>query len=174
MEREELLTGRTIFLRSILEESKLELKAMLLSSEIKKTYMIPDFSNEEELEKFANRLIALTNNKDKFVFGIYLKNTLIGFLNEVSKKDDSMELGYFIDPLYWGNGYASEALMVAIRELFRIGINTVKAAHFEGNVASARVMQKCGMNKTEETEDIEYRGKVHHCIYYQIDKDNLI
>ena len=174
MERNEVIVGRTIFLRSILEESKPQMKAMLTSNEIKKTYMLPDFSSEEELDKYFYRLKAITENKDKFVYGIYLKDTLIGFLNEVDKKEDCMELGYFIDPHYWGHGYASEALMIAIEELFRIGINTVKTAYFEGNKASERVMQKCGMTLTGETEYIEYRGQKLKAIYYQIDKDNLI
>ena len=174
MERNEILLGRNIFLRSILEESKPEMKAMLLSEEIKKTYMLPDFTSEEELDKYFYRLKAITESKDKFVYGIYLKDKLIGFLNEVDKKDDAMELGYFIDPTYWGHGYASEALMVAIKELFRIGINTVKTAYFEGNKASERVMQKCGMSPNNETEYIEYRGQKLKAIYYQIDKDYLI
>ena len=174
MERNEILLGRDIILRSILEESKPELKAMLINKEIKKTYMLPDFANEEELDKYFYRLKSITENKDKFVYGIYLKDTLIGFLNEVSKKDDTMEVGYFLDPKYWNKGYATDALMAAIKELFRIGINHVKAAHFEENLASGRVMAKCGMNKTNEVEYIEYRNKNHKCIYYQIDKENLI
>ena len=52
MERKEILFGRDIILRSILEESKPELKAMLINKEIKKTYMLPDFVNEEELSRY--------------------------------------------------------------------------------------------------------------------------
>ena len=174
MERNYILKGRRISLKPIEESSKEEMKSMLVNKEIKKTYMLPDFASNEELDKYFYRLKAITEKIDKFVYGIYLEDILIGFLNEVDKKDNKMELGYFLDPKYWNQGYASEALMLAIQELFRIGINTVKAAHFEGNNASARVMQKCGMSRTNEEEYIEYRGVNHRCIYYQIDKDNLI
>ena len=174
MDRNLILESKRITLKPIIEASKDEMKAMLLSNEIKKTYMLPDFKSEEELDKYFYRLKAITENKDKFVYGIYLKDTLIGFLNEVDKKEDTMEVGYFLDQHYWNKGYASEALARAIQELFRIGINTVKAAHFEGNIASSRVMQKCGMTLTKEEEYIEYRGVNHRCIYYQIDKDKSL
>ena len=46
------------------------------------------------------------------------------------------------------------------------GFATVTAGAFEQNVASLRVMQKCGMVRLEKTDEIEYRGRVHTCIYY--------
>ena len=168
------LIGRRVTLKPIEESSKAEMKSMLVNNEIKKTYMLPDFKSEEELDKYFYKLKAVTEDITKFIYGIYLEDKLIGFLNEVEKKDNKMELGYFLDPKYWDNGYATEALGLAIKELFRIGINTVKAAHFEANLASGRVMEKCGMNKTSQVEYIEYRGVNYRCIYYQIDKDNLI
>ena len=27
-------------------------------------------------------------------------------------------------------------------------------------------MEKCGMTRMDETEELEYRGAVHRCIYY--------
>ena len=88
----------------------------------------------------------------------------------MSKEEDTIEVGYSLSPKYWNKGYATEALSCAIQELFRIGYNHVKAAHFIENKASGRVMQKAGMHLMDEVEDIQYRGSVHHCIYYQIDK----
>ena len=46
----------------------------------------------------------------------------------------------------------------------------VEAAHFEGNDASARVMQKSGMKKIDKTETVEYIDGMHKCIYYEIKK----
>ena len=42
---------------------------------------------------------------------------------------------------------------------------------FEENTASIRVMEKCGMRKAAAEEDITYRGRNHHCVYYTIEKD---
>ena len=56
--------------------------------------------------------------------------------------------------------------------LFSEGFSAVKAGAFSENAASIRVMEKCGMTKTGETEQIEYRGKTHTCVYYAIERDN--
>ena len=154
---------------SLLEDSKADMMLLIDNKDIKRTYMLPDFASEEEKEIFFYRLKAISENLDRFVYGIYLAKKVIGFLNEVSKTSDTIEVGYVIDPSYWNKGYATEAMQLAIKELFRIGYKHVKAAHFEENPASGRVMQKCGMKLISETEDITYRDKVHHCIYYQID-----
>lgn len=48
-----------------------------------------------------------------------------------------------------------------------MGYTEVVAGAFSENIASRRVMEKCGMTLTEQEEDIEYRGKTHHCVYYK-------
>ena len=40
----------------------------------------------------------------------------------------------------------------------------------EGNDASLRVMEKCGMERMSYTDTVEYRGQTHNCIYYHIQK----
>ena len=59
-------------------------------------------------------------------------------------------------------------LSASIQELFRMGYSEIKAGFFEENQASRRVMEKSGMKIHDQTDDIEYRGKIHHCIYYSI------
>lgn len=54
--------------------------------------------------------------------------------------------------------------------LFQMGYKQVITGAFEENIASRRVMEKCGMILTESEEKIEYRGKVHRCVYYLIRK----
>ena len=90
MDRNLILESKRVTLKPIMEASKSEMKAMLLSNEIKKTYMLPDFHDEEELDKYFYRLKSITENINKFVYGIYLKDTLIGFLNEVDKKEGGL------------------------------------------------------------------------------------
>ena len=56
------------------------------------------------------------------------------------------EVGYVLNPAYWGNGYASEAVMAAEEFAFyELGMNRVEAHFIEGNDRSLHVMQKCGM-----------------------------
>ena len=168
--RKDELVSERLTLKSIEEKDKKDLLEIVKDPKVKKSYMLPDFSNEEEEEKFFQKLRNFTLNKEKFVYGIYSKNKIIGFINQVSLENDVIELGYFIASNEWNKGYATEALKTAINELFRMGIKAVQAAHFECNPASGRVMQKAGMLKIEKTEVIVYREQEHKCVYYEISR----
>ena len=64
----------------------------------------------------------------------------------------------------------TQALKGAVEDLFNKDFEEVVAGAFVENPASIRVMIKAGMTKCPEEEDIEYQGKVHHCVYYSIKK----
>ncbi len=56
------------------------------------------------------------------------------------------EVGYVLNPAYWGHGYAPEAVMAAAQFAFvELEMNRLEAHFIEGNVRSLRVMEKCGM-----------------------------
>lgn len=146
---------------------------ILCNEEIKKTFMIPDFKTKEDAAKMFHKLKDFSLSDEHFEYGVYLDNHLIGFINDVEIDGDSIEIGYVIHPEKKGQGYATEVLHAALQELFRIGYRVVRAGLFEENVASSRVMEKCGMVKIDRTDEIEYQGISHHCIYYEITSDSL-
>lgn len=166
----EVIKTKRLVLKSLADNDYPEMKEMLLDKNISKTYMIPDFDDENKIRLFFERLKKLSLDSTKFIYGIYLNNVLIGFINEVYIEDDCIELGYFISSKNWNQGFASEALEAAIKSLFDMGYNKIEAAHFESNLASGKVMQKCGMKQINRDEFIQYRGKNHKCIYYLISK----
>lgn len=139
---------------------------LLMNNQVKQTYMLPDFESEEKAEALFHRLLELSNRNDRYVVAICLGNELIGFLNDVEITEDSVELGYVIHPNHWGRGYMTEALTAAIGELRGVGFLRVITGAFDSNLASIRVMEKCGMVKLPKTETIAYRGKIHNCVYY--------
>lgn len=56
------------------------------------------------------------------------------------------ELGYFLDPSAWNQGYATEAARAMLRLGFEaLGLHRIFAVHFGGNPASGKVMKKAGM-----------------------------
>lgn len=167
--REKVLTKR-LTLRKIEETDFDNLIDIFYSEEVKKTFMLPDFSSREDALKLANRFRDLSRDNTRFVYGICLDNRLIGFVNDVFIGENIVELGYVIHPNFKNKGYATEALSTCIDLIFKSGFKAVKAGAFEENLASQRVMQKCGMALLDEQEQIEYRGKIHNCKYYQIDK----
>lgn len=144
----------------------------LLTDEIVgKTYMLPLYKNREEALPLFRRLVTMSHDDARFVAGIYLEGQFIGMMNETEIKDGTIEMGYAYLPAYYNRGYATEAFLGAIEYLFRHGFTTVLAGAFAENPASLRVMEKCGMTKQDDTDEIEYRGVNHTCIYYAVSKD---
>lgn len=157
-------------LHAFLDEDAETMIALLTNSEVIKTYMVPDFRSSAEEVKLFERFKELSVSDERFVYGIYLEEKLIGFINDVEIKETEIELGYVIDPSYKNQGFATEVLAAAIKELFAAGFSVVKTGAFEENAASMRVMEKCGMLRLEQEEEIRYRGKVHRCFIYEIKK----
>lgn len=166
---EQLVTER-LTLHPICTCDETQVMRILFNEQIKKTYMIPDFNDEEQARKLFLRLIELGKDERHFVFGVYLDKRLIGFVNDCGMDETTAELGYVILPEYHRRGYATEAVCACIDELFGRGLQKVTAGYFEGNDASRRVMEKCGMHPTAREENIEYKGTTHRCIYCEIEK----
>ena len=170
MKKQPCLKTPRLELKAFRETDLPAAKELLCSAEVAKSYMLPEFKSPDEAEPLFRRLMELSQSPEHFVYGIYLQDTLIGFLNDVEITESEMEVGYALHPAHWNCGYMTEALAAAIEELFRLGFKRVLAGHFETNHASGRVMAKCGMTKLDKTDEIEYRGVAHKCIYYAIEK----
>ena len=171
-ERQMILTHGGVVLRPITDANEAEMLDLLTSSEVAETFMLPEYRTREEALPLFRRLSEMSADPKKFVYGIFT-DRLVGLLNEVEVTGDSIELGYAIIPREWGKGYATDALRAAIDELFRMGYSAVRAGAFEGNDASLRVMEKSGMRRTKMTASVEYRGKTHPCIYYEVKAPSL-
>ena len=56
------------------------------------------------------------------------------------------EVGYVLNPVYWGKGIAAEAVSAVLGFAFsRLALHRVEAKFIRGNDRSLRVMEKCGM-----------------------------
>ena len=132
--------------------------------------MLPDYENRSDAIPLFLRLKDLSNDPNRYVRCISLDDTAIGYLNDVETHDGEIELGYVIHPDYHNRGFMTAALKLAIAELFELGYRTVICGAFEENKASQRVMEKAGMERIEKIDEIDYRGKIHRCVYCQITK----
>ncbi|MBQ5648645.1 MAG: GNAT family N-acetyltransferase [Clostridia bacterium] len=55
------------------------------------------------------------------------------------------EIGYVLNPSYWGNGIACEAVDAVMQFGFDLRLHRIEAKYIIGNERSRRVMEKCGM-----------------------------
>jgi RimJ/RimL family protein N-acetyltransferase len=94
-------------------------------------------------------------------FAIALKETarLTGGAGlDGSTGDDSEEpaLGYWLGEPYWRNGYAREAVAMVIDYGLRtLGMKTIRAYTDPSNLASQKVLLRCGLHKISEIELIK-------------------
>ena len=116
-------------------------------------------SVEESLQ-----IIRLFNTKDE-LYAIRMKPDgipigtiqlkLAGDSDLVSAADEC-ELGYWLGKPYWGQGIMPEAAQELLRHAFEdCGMSRVWCGHYEGNLKSRRVMEKCGMHFRWKSEGVD-------------------
>lgn len=171
MKKQHKIFTSRLCLDDIFEYAREDFTDLISNDEISKTFILPDFKFDDDKIALFERLKQLSLSDERLIWGIYLENRLCGFINEVDKSESFVEVGYVIHPSFSNRGYATEALEAFIKEAFRLGFPTVRAGAFEENEASMKVMKKCSMKKIDHSEIIEYRGKNHNCIYYEIKRE---
>lgn len=159
-----------MIIRPITPADQPAILALLTNCAIKQTYMLPDFEKAEDAIPLFRRLMDLSHDQTRFVRCMEVGGEVVGFLNDVEMENGTVELGYVVHPAHWGKGCATAALKLAIAELFSQGFREITAGAFSENPASLRVMEKAGMTLLPKTDEVEYRGKTHRCIYYSISK----
>ena len=136
--------------------------------EVLKTFMC---SYESDLDSFDFK--RYVNRED--VFAIRKKDTLdlIGIFVEtkIGKEKDALEIGYGLGSRYWGNGYMTEVVKnMLLYYKNETDYNIIYASYFPENVASKRVMEKCGMVYSHKNEnELTYLGKKRDLIYYKLE-----
>ena len=106
--------------------------------------------SESDVRAFIQRFIdwQAEQPRRKFQLAIDCAGRLIGNCG-VRIADPAMrqaELGYELDPNYWGNGYATEAAHAMLDFGFReLQLERVTAWCLAENVSSVRVLHKIGM-----------------------------
>ncbi len=163
---------KRLTLRPIADGDAPDAIKLFTAPEIGETYMLPDFKSREEMLNLFNTLKRLSEAEERFVRGVYLDNRMIGFINDVEIDRDNIELGFVIHPDHKNNGYATEVLTACMDVLFDMGYSTVKTGAFEENSASLRVMEKSGMMRKSTVSELEYRGKIHRCVWFEKNAEN--
>ncbi|KRF18039.1 hypothetical protein ASG90_06535 [Nocardioides sp. Soil797] len=78
---------------------------------------------------------------------------LIGRVNFVDVARGSADLGYRLAERASGQGRATDAVMLGLNEMSRLGVTEVRAATTVSNAASQRVLEKCGFVPCAGTPD---------------------
>lgn len=116
-----------------------------------------------EVMQFVEKLILWQNEdpRTKFQLAIVLKSErrLIGTVGVRKHKDTDQqaEVGYEINPIYWGRGYATEAGRAMLAFGFRdLQLHRLWAACIAENTASSRVLEKLGFIREGQLRENQY------------------
>mgnify|MGYP000604425217 CR=1 FL=1 len=105
-------------------------------------------------EAFVARAMADESDEDVWAIdGSKSNGGEVKGLISLQKMDrNQSEVGYWIAPVYWNTGLASEALM-ALVQANPLGNATMFASVFQDNPASARVLTHCGFTYLGDAEN---------------------
>ncbi len=117
-------------------------------------------------------------NNNYYQWAIVLKQTdkPIGSISvvEQEEKTEKLHVGYCIGSRWWNSGYTSEAFAAIIAYLFKtVKANRIESQHDPENIASGKVMKKCGLKYegTLKQYDWSNKGIVDACMYGITAKD---
>lgn len=110
-------------------------------------YMVcKNTSSLAEAKRFIRRAHEAYANKRTLKLAIAdHNNQFIGTVSACLIAEDTLEIGYWIDPVLWGQGYATEALSIYINALKRANPSINFCTYIaKENIASLRVAHKLG------------------------------
>lgn len=126
----------------------------------------------------TKKVIEIFLNKRKYgqlgVFAIILKSEkkMIGTVELHSYiKSFKAELGYTVNPKYWGKGYATEASKAILHWGFkRLNLTRIESTTFINNYSSKRVCEKLGLRfeGIRKKGYMLYDGSIHDVIAFAI------
>jgi RimJ/RimL family protein N-acetyltransferase len=120
----------------------------------------------------AENFIAMCRLHDPVqIFAIEYQGLYVGNIGLVKQTDiyrKSAEIGYFLDENYWNKGIMTKAVNLICRYGFQhLDIVRINTGVFEYNIASQKVLEKCGFVKEAVFRNAMFRnGKIYDEIRY--------
>jgi RimJ/RimL family protein N-acetyltransferase len=131
----------------------------------------------QETRRFLDYAMAAWNNGTEYSFTIRVKETglLIGSFG-VTNDSGKVSFGYIFGPNHWRQGYATEACKAMLRLLInQPGVYRIWTLVAVGNVASSKVLQKCGLIEEARLKKwfrfINQDNEPRDCILYRLPFD---
>lgn len=129
-----------------------------------------------DVNNFKDIIEELISQQEKglvYMYIIYNKlNQIVGRVNLVDVKrehDNKAELGYRIGEIHQGNGYATQAVNLILKEAYKNhSLHKVIAGTSSKNIASQNVLIKNGFEFVAKQENfILLNGEWHHNIIFE-------
>ncbi|ARK32513.1 GNAT family N-acetyltransferase [Halalkalibacter krulwichiae] len=177
---EPLITER-LLLRQWKESDSKDLYEYAKSEKVGPNAGWPPHKNEEESKDIIKMFIK---NNDTYVVVLKAENKVIGGIGLHDRKPDDRlaelkqkEIGYVLNPEYWGRGIIPEAVNGLLQHGFNeLHLDLIWCAHFDFNHNSKRVIEKCGFTyrfqKNEKLRLLDNKDVIN--LYYSMLKSDYM
>lgn len=168
-----IINSNRLYIRELSLDDFETLYSIYQKDEIKKFVDNISDSKEEEFQKLVAYIQNIYRYYNYGLWGVYLNhnNKLIGKCGielKVNHEITEYEIGFFLDPTYWGNGYASEFVKAVIDYSFqKLNISNIVAYIDSKNNPSQRLVEHIGFYKTHEFQknlDLIYKYNIKNPI----------
>ena len=122
---------------------------------------------EEDLKNFILKIIGMAS------FAVILKDgTFIGDVSITSiKSNETGEIAYYFNPLYWKKGYAYEACKAVINYGFeQLKLEYITAQIDEANTDSRKLVERLGFELKALQKNVELHGRITNKCEYILTK----
>lgn len=142
-----------------------------------------DWERQKPFYEAKIKSISDGDNNQKFTWSIFTKSgEVIGQIT-VQPKDEYIDspeirdIGWFINPLCQGNGYATEAATAILDYMFNeVGIKMIKTSAASINPASWKLMEKLGFSRTGEKQStyLDEEGNIVTSYCYECNREMFL
>ena len=117
------------------------------------------WSPHKDINESLDIIKTIFSNESTYAIELKENKKVIGSIGYLTKdkshlkslKANEIEIGYWISEDYWNKGICTEALKILIKYCFEVKkYNVIWGTYFVDNLASGRVMEKCGFEKIKE------------------------
>ncbi len=116
----------------------------------------------KSIEESLHVIKTVFSEKDTYAICFKEDDRVIGSIGiktgnntDLTERDDECEIGYWLGAPFQNQGIMTEAALEILRYAFStLRMKTVWAGHYDGNLKSRRVMEKCGMKYHHTTDEV--------------------
>ncbi|MFJ8260975.1 GNAT family N-acetyltransferase [Rummeliibacillus sp. NPDC094406] len=160
-----MLETERLVLRELLEDDAQGLLNCFSNEDVLRYYGQKPLVDKGQVKNIIRNFSINYKEKRGIKWGIELKETeeiigTIGF-HDWSSEHKRAEIAYALLPEYWGNGYATEAVLKVISYGFNeLDLTRIGAVVFTENTASNLLLAKLGFNKEGVLRNYMYQNNV--------------
>lgn len=114
------------------------------------------FPNPYTLQDAKDWINYTSTQNNDLLLALVVNNEVVGSIGALFKTDVyrlNAEIGFWLNPVYWNKGMMTQALQFIVNHLFETtSLERVYAHVFAPNLASQRVLQKCGFKLEAKLE----------------------